>query len=283
MKHLHARRKLVTYLAPVFIFITGASVFLYPLVSNMIAEKNQFHTIRNYEASLAQTQRDELEALWQEAQTYNENLAGDPVHDPFVAGSGYVLPADYEQVLNVSKNGVMGYLKIDKIGVDLPIYHGTGEKELEKGAGHLEGTSLPIGGSNRHSILCAHRGLPSAELFTKLDKMSIGDIFLIHILNETLAYEVDDIKVIAPEELDSLQVIEGNDLVTLMTCTPYGVNTQRLLVRGSRIPYEKLIEKEDSSENLGWKQAMVIGVTAGVVLLSISGCYILRKKRIHET
>ena len=226
-------------LAPLLIFAVGAGIFLYPAISNFLAERGQQDTIRTYHAKVQTMNQEEIDAAWEEAQIYNENLAGDPVHDPFVMGSGYVLPDNYEDVLNIEGDGVMGEIEIPKIDVDLPIYHGTSEEVLEKGAGHLEMTALPIGGKNRHPVISAHRGLPSAELFTRLDEMEIGDEFYIHVLDETLAYEVDQIEVIEPEELSLLQPEEDKDLVTLLTCTPYAVNTHRLLVRGTRVPYEE--------------------------------------------
>ena len=176
--------------------------------------------IRSYQAAVDESNRQKLEEEWQKAEEYNENLAGDPVHDPFVMGSGYVLPDNYEEVLNLNGDGVMGYLEIPRIDVELPIYHGTSEEVLEKGAGHLEATALPIGGKNRHPVISAHRGLPSAELFTRLDEMEIGDWFYLSVLDETLAYEVDKITVIEPEELEFLTPEENRDLLTLLTCTP---------------------------------------------------------------
>ena len=221
------KNNVLLLLAPLLLFAAGAGIFLYPAVSNMLAERNQQNVIRTYQATVDELDQAAIDAAWQEAVEYNENLAGDPVHDPFVMGSGYVLPDNYEEVLNISGDGVMGYVEIPKINVYLPIYHGTGEDVLEKGAGHLEMTALPIGGENRHPVISAHRGLPSAELFTRLDEMETGDQFYIHVLDRTLAYEVDQIEVIEPEELSLLQPEEDKDLVTLLTCTPYAVNTHR--------------------------------------------------------
>lgn len=238
------KKNLWVLLASLLIFAVGAGIFLYPAVSNMLAERNQRSVIHSYQAAVDQTDQEQLDAAWQEAEEYNENLAGDPVHDPFVMGSGYVLPDNYEEVLNLNGDGVMGYIEIPKIGVYLPIYHGTSEEVLEEGAGHLEATALPIGGVNRHPVISAHRGLPSAELFTRLDEMEIGDVFYIHVLDRTLAYQVDQIETIVPEDLALLTPEKDKDLVTLLTCTPYAVNTHRLLVRGIRIPYE-----EESAEN----------------------------------
>ena len=261
---------LLTPLLAVLLFLTGAGIFLYPSVSNYFAGREQISVIREYREQLDTTEEAELAAEWEKAETYNESIAGDPVRDPFVPGSGYALPENYEEVLNV--NGVMGYVEIPKIGVLLPIYHGTTDEVLEKGVGHIESTALPIGGKYRHAVLTGHRGLPSAELFTRLDEMKTGDIFLIHVLGKTLAYEVDQIKTVLPTELDDLQAIPGEDLVTLLTCTPYGVNTHRLLVRGSRTEYvQETKDTETATEQSpGFRfELSIAGVVIGIVLLAI--------------
>ena len=273
-------------LAPLLIFAVGAGIFLYPAISNFLAEPGQQDTIRTYHAKVQTMNQEEIDAAWEEAQIYNENLAGDPVHDPFVMGSGYVLPDNYEDVLNIEGDGVMGEIEIPKIDVDLPIYHGTSEEVLEKGAGHLEMTALPIGGKNRHPVISAHRGLPSAELFTRLDEMEIGDEFYIHVLDETLAYEVDQIEVIEPEEWSLLQPEEDKDLVTLLTCTPYAVNTHRLLVRGTRVPYEETTPEDTVTtvehENT-WLNDYLYAILAGLSILALigtgTGVYLHRKRK----
>ena len=276
------RRNPWIFLAPLLVFAAGAGIFLYPAVSNFLAERAQTNVIRSYQAAVDESNRQKLEEEWQKAEEYNETLAGDPVHDPFVMGSGYVLPDNYEEVLNLNGDGVMGYLEIPRIDVELPIYHGTSEEVLEKGAGHLEATALPIGGKNRHPVISAHRGLPSAELFTRLDEMEIGDWFYLSVLDETLAYEVDKITVIEPEELEFLTPEENRDLLTLLTCTPYGVNTHRLLVRGTRVPYEeteftktgKEPEKSDS-----WRAQYLRAVLTGAALLAVLGLIIIGRCR----
>lgn len=276
------RRNPWIFLAPLLVFAAGAGIFLYPAVSNFLAERAQTNVIRSYQAAVDESNRQKLEEEWQKAEEYNENLAGDPVHDPFVMGSGYVLPDNYEEVLNLNGDGVMGYLEIPRIDVELPIYHGTSEEVLEKGAGHLEATALPIGRKNRHPVISAHRGLPSAELFTRLDEMEIGDWFYLSVLDETLAYEVDKITVIEPEELEFLTPEENRDLLTLLTCTPYGVNTHRLLVRGTRVPYEeteftktgKEPEKSDS-----WRAQYLRAVLTGAALLAVLGLIIIGRRR----
>ncbi len=226
--------RFVIVLAALLFFI-GAAVFLYPTVSNWLAVIHQSGVIQEYEQEVAGENEDFYESEWKKAQEYNENLAGDPVRDPFVPGTGYALPENYLECLNI--NGVMGYLEIPKISVRLPIYHGTSEDVLQKGVGHIESTALPIGGAFTHAVLTGHRGLPSAELFTNLDQLDKGDQFYIYVLNKVLAYEVEEINIVLPDELQELRTVKGRDLVTLITCTPYGVNTHRLLVRGTRIPY----------------------------------------------
>lgn len=228
-------RSIAPIAAGLALFLGGAAVFFYPTVSNYLNQKNQAEVVQNYEQAVAEQDADQLAEEWAKAEEYNENLAGDPVHDPFVPGSGYALPQNYLDVLNV--DGVMGRITIPKIDVDLPIYHGTDTETLEKGVGHMESTSLPIGGEYRHAVLTGHRGLPSAELFTRLDELELGDQFYIHVLDTTLAYEVDQVLTVEPDELDQLVALPGEDYVTLVTCTPYGVNTHRLLVRGTRVPY----------------------------------------------
>jgi sortase A len=273
-------------LLAVLLFLTGVGIFLYPSISNYFAEREHTSVIHEYQAQIDAVDSTDLEAELEKAETYNESLAGDPVGDPFIPGSGYALPENYEEVLNVNGDGVMGYLEIPKIGVLLPIYHGTSDDVLEKGVGHIESTALPIGGSSRHAVLTGHRGLPSAELFTRLDELEIGDIFYIHVLGETLAYEVDQIKTVLPTELDDLQAVSGEDLVTLLTCTPYGVNTQRLLVRGCRTDYVQETEGTEATQeqSSGFRlQLSIAGVVIGAVLLAVILLFLkCRKRGRHE-
>lgn len=279
------RRKLrKTILVPTMIFIVGAGIFLYPAISNYITSKQHEANLETYTATLSQESQEEIDKQWEEAKIYNDNLAGDPLHDPFVVGSGYVVPDNYESVLNVNGDGIMCSIEIPKIDVYLPVYHGTSEETLAKGAGHIEATSLPIGGSNRHSVISAHRGLPSSLLFTRLDELVVGDIFNIHVLNEIHSYEVDQIQTILPEELSSLQSVEGEDYITLLTCTPYGVNTHRLLVRGHRIEYvpSEEIPVENDVMPIWLREYMLsslIGIACVLLFVIIS---ILRYKRKHK-
>lgn len=233
------------------VFILGGScIFLYPNVSNYLAEKNQVESIRKYDEMVVKVDEKGLEEEKQKARTYNENLSGEPVHDPFIEGSGYALPENYKEVLNISEDGIMAYVEIPKISVYLPIYHGTSSEVLEKGVGHVQSTSVPIGGESTHSVLTGHTGLPSAELFTRLDELVVGDIFYIHVLDDVLTYKIYETKVILPDKIDELQITSGHDYVTLVTCTPYGVNSHRLLVKAERTEYIEYEESTSSSENI---------------------------------
>ena len=211
-------------------FLVGICVLLYPAFSNYWNSKTQSRAIVNYEAVLEQLAPADYTATFRAAHDYNEALyATDfPLRDyPEVPG--------YYEALKVENTSIIGYVKIDKISVELPIYHGTSEEVLNIGVGHLEGSSLPVGGENTHSVMSAHRGLPSAKLFTDLDRLEIGDTFQIKVLDQVLTYQVDQVKVITPQEYNDLLIVDGMDYCTLFTCTPYGINTHRLLVRGIRI------------------------------------------------
>lgn len=225
----------MAYAALALLFLAGLSIMLYPAVS----DKWNQHRAEELMTAYTQAARVEGEGNFADleaARKYNRSLIGTPVPDAFSQREGVEDP-EYEALLNVSGNGMIGSLEIPVIGVNLPIYHYTSEESLKKGVGHLFGSSLPVGGKSSHSVLSAHRGLPSAELFTNLNLVEEGDTFYIRVLNQTLAYEVDRIQVVEPWETDSLAIEEGQDYVTLVTCTPYAVNTQRLLVRGHRIEY----------------------------------------------
>lgn len=270
----------------VLLIVGGAAIFLYPTVSNYLAVRQQATMVENYVQNVESADRSELEAEWEKAVQYNENLAGDPVHDPFVPGSGYALPDNYLDVLNLDGDGVMGYIVIPKISVNLPIYHGSDEDVLAKGAGHIEQTFLPIGSLGGNAVITGHRGLPTAEMFTRLDELEPGDCFVIHVLDRTLAYEVDQITVVLPDELEGIQPVAGEDLVTLVTCTPYGVNTHRLLVRGHRTEY---IPEEHERVQTGvhvvfhgidrGMRNLGIGIGLGILVLSLLLGWIGKRRR----
>lgn len=260
------------FLASLLIFAAGVGIFVYPAVSNRLAERRQAEAIERYEAAITVLEPEEIEEQKARAREYNQNLAEDELHDPFLQGDQYVISSGYNDVLNYNEDGIMAYVEIPCIDVNLPIYHGTSEEVLQKGAGHLAASSLPIGGEGIHSVISAHRGLPSAKLFTDLDEMEIGDVFYIHVLDETLAYQVDQIETVEPDELNSLRVVKGRDLVTLLTCTPYAVNTHRLLVRGTRIPYEEAREIQEEQEQNAlplWLREYFTSIVVGIFFLAL--------------
>lgn len=213
------------------IFLVGLGVMLYPTVSDYWNSFHQTRAIANYDAVVAELDETDYEALFQAAEEYNEKLRG--LGAPF--SEHEELSELYYSVLDVAGNGIVGYINIPKINVNLPIYHGTSDSVLNVAAGHLEGSSLPIGGEARHSVLSAHRGLPSAKLFTDLDELEVADIFTITVLNQVLTYEVDQILIVEPTQMEALNVTAGQDYCTLLTCTPYGINSHRMLVRGHRV------------------------------------------------
>ena len=217
-------------------FLVGISVLLYPAFSNFWNSKTQSRAIVDYEAVLEELEQEDYSSFFQAAYDYNNALRA--VEFPLM---NFAEVPGYYDMLKLEGSSIMAYVKIDKIGVELPIYHGTSDEVLSKGVGHLEGSSLPVGGESTHSVMSAHRGLPSAKLFTDLDRLEMGDTFQIIVLDQVLTYQVDQVKVITPREIDDLQIVEGKDYCTLFTCTPYGINTHRLLVRGIRI--ETITEK----------------------------------------
>ena len=210
-------------------FLVGICILLYPAFSDFWNSKTQSRAITNYESVLDNLKPEDYTAIFDKAHDYNKALyeTDYPLRD-------YKPVSGYYDTLRVTDNDMIGYVKIDRIGVELPIYHGTSDEVLSKGVGHLEGSSLPVGGENTHSVMSAHRGLPSAKLFTDLDRIEKGDTFQIIILDQVLTYQVEFIKVIEPNDVSNLQIIKGSDYCTLFTCTPYGINTHRLLVRGVR-------------------------------------------------
>lgn len=232
------------------IFLAGLSLLLYPFVANQWNNYRQKQLISNYEQVVSDKEAAEgidYDAERKKAEDYNEALLPCVLPDSFALAESSGVDPVYMNTLNIAGDEMMGSVEIPKINIKIPIYHTTEEEVLNKGAGHLEGSSLPVGGANTHAVISAHRGLPSASLFTDLDQLKEGDHFLLHVLNETLCYEVDKISVVKPEDTSALAVEDGQDLVTLLTCTPYGVNTERLLVRGHRVPYVEEEVKEEKT------------------------------------
>lgn len=232
------------------IFLAGLSLLLYPFVANQWNNYRQKQLISGYEQVVSDKEAAEgidYDEERKKAEDYNEALLPCVLPDSFALAESSGVDPVYMNTLNIAGDEMMGSVEIPKINIKIPIYHTTEEDVLNKGAGHLEGSSLPVGGANTHAVISAHRGLPSASLFTDLDQMKVGDHFLLHVLDETLCYEVDKISVVKPEDTTALAVEDGQDLVTLLTCTPYGVNTERLLVRGHRVPYVEEEVKEEKT------------------------------------
>ena len=215
----------------ILVLLAGLSLLLYPSLSDYWNSFHQTRAIATYAEKVANLNQDQYDEIWAAAESYNASLT-DRVNAYLLSDAQ---KEEYQQLLNVSGLGVMGYIEIPSIDCSLPIYHGTEESVLQIAVGHLEWSSLPVGGESTHCVLSGHRGLPSAKLFTNLDKLREGDIFLLRILDEVLTYEVDQILIVEPQEVGALQIVEGQDYCTLVTCTPYGINTHRLLVRGHRI------------------------------------------------
>ena len=233
-KRENGMKKHLSTLLLVAVFLLGVCILLYPTASDYWNSLHQTRAIGAYEDALAGMTRRDYDAAFQQAEDYNRALAAlDAPMSEYQSLSDAGM--DYEEILNINGVGIMGYIDIDAIGVELPIYHGTSPDVLNVAVGHLEGSSLPIGGEGSHCVLSAHRGLPSARLFTDLDQLQEGDTFTITVLDRLLTYEIDQILIVEPEQVDALAITPGEDYCTLVTCTPYGINTHRLLVRGKRV------------------------------------------------
>lgn len=263
-------KKKAKTLAILLVFLIGLLIMLYPFISNFRNRMRTENLIGVYNGDVDKTSQRRLTEAYQKARTYNRNHTANTIVDIFNQDSP--VRDEYMSLLNLSGNGMMGYIEIPEIHQRLAIYHGTGDEVLQKGCGHIAGTSLPVGGKSTHSVLAAHRGLPSAKLFTDIDRLKEGDEFYVFVLNRTLAYKVDQIKTVKPDNLDDLQIVKGKDYVTLFTCTPYAVNTHRLLVRGHRVPY---VPKGNATRTMMdsfemyWIIIFVIGIIALAVVVWI--------------
>lgn len=272
------------------IFLAGLSLLLYPFVANQWNNYRQKQLISGYEQVVSDKEAAEgidYDAERKKAEDYNEALLPCVLPDSFALAESSGVDPVYMNTLNIAGDEMMGSVEIPKINIKIPIYHTTEEEVLNKGAGHLEGSSLPVGGANTHAVISAHRGLPSASLFTDLDQMKVGDHFLLHVLDETLCYEVDKISVVKPEDTSALAVEDGQDLVTLLTCTPYGVNTERLLVRGHRVPYVEEEVKEEktvlSGSSLHTNYLLWVFVGLSVTALFVFVLYLKETKLKRRT
>lgn len=261
------------------IFFAGLSLLLYPSVSDFWNSMHQSRAITYYAEKAADISQEEYGLYIQAAKEYNEHI--------LTRSNMFTLSddekAEYEGLLNISGNGVIGYIEIPTIDVTLPIYHGTSDNVLQVAVGHLEWTSLPVGGNSTHCVLSGHRGLPSAKLFTHLDKLVVGDTFMIRVLDEILTYEVDQILIVEPQDIEALKIVDGEDYCTLLTCTPYGINTHRLLVRGHRIENaEQAIAVHITAEAMQIEPMLVASVISVVVLFLMLLLVLLGDDKRHK-
>ena len=260
----------------VLVFLVGLSLLLYPSVSDYWNSFHQTRAIATYSEEVANLENEQYDEIWEAAQQYNRSLTE--------RGNAYALSEEqkeaYEELLDVSGLGVMGYIEIPEIDVSLPVYHGTEESVLQIAVGHLDWSSLPVGGESTHCVLSGHRGLPSAKLFTNLDKLTEGDIFLLRVLDEVLTYEVDQTLIVEPQETGALRIEEGKDYCTLVTCTPYGINTHRLLVRGHRIENQaNAASIRVTADAMQIEPVIVAPIVAAPVLLVLLVARLIPKRR----
>lgn len=263
------------WILPALCGLAALILLLYPLVSELVNQKYHSDIKTAYTAALESADDAELAAQLEAARQYNALLAGS-----IIRGGAFAPPLVYEELLTTG--GVMCYIEIPKIGVYLPVQHGTDAETLERAVGHVVGTSLPVGGNSTHAVLSAHSGMAGAKLFSDIDRLAVGDVFYIHVLGEVLAYEVDNIATVLPEDTSLLQIEDGRDLLTLVTCTPFGVNTHRLLVRGHRVPYtpESIEVTEPQKAASSWTQHYLTGlaISLGAVVVVGGGYYLIRRK-----
>lgn len=271
MKSNKKRKMTIKDIIRLLVLVVAFAVLLYPTVSSYVNEKNGSKVVSNYDAESVRLSNAEKEKMLEDARAYNkEMLSNIDLIDPFSQGETSI-DERYESLLNMDGSGMMGYIRIPKIKVEIPIYHGTSESVLQAGVGHFWGTSLPVGGESTHTVLTGHRGLPTKTLFTNMDKLVKGDVFYIKVLDETLAYKVDQILTVLPEETEALSIVPGKDYATLVTCTPYAINTHRLLVRGHRIPYEEAVKIEKNTSTgieLSFTTKVLI-VTIGIIFIGL--------------
>ena len=264
------KRKILLILAAVFGFILSLGIALYPMVSTIYNEQHQSKIHTQFLQQVEDTDDSKLQEALQHARAYNAALNGILADENFSETALMGASEDYDAQLNVTGRGIMGYVSVPKINVTLPIYHGTDSGTLERGIGHLLGTSLPVGGDSTHSVLTAHSGMASQRMFSDLPQLKEGDVFYLEVLNDTLAYQVDQIKTVLPHDTTYLGIEAEQDLCTLVTCTPFGVNTHRLLVRGHRIPYEEaetIIQQQEQADvkvSSTWQNEYIKGIAIGL-------------------
>lgn len=269
------KKKHISTIIIALIFLAGLGFLLYPTVSNLWNRAHQSHAIATYTKQVEKLDDSQNKEMLKAARKYNKSLLKKSDHWKLSKKD----KKRYESLLDVSGTGIMGYIEVPKIDCSLPIYHGTDEGALQIAIGHLEGSSLPVGGKSTHCVLSGHRGLPSARLFTDLDQMEEGDVFVLNVLGRKLAYEVDQIKVVLPDEMSDLEIVQGKDLCTLVTCTPYGINTHRLLVRGHRTKYieETVVRVQKEAEKKETGIWLLAG--GGAVFLIIIIIVVVKRRR----
>ena len=264
----------------VLVFLAGLGLVMYPTVSDLVNKAHQSVAIDTYEQKIADMTKDDFHKILEDARQYNHTITTNefPRNQKDLDGNN-----EYQAAVNPSGDGMIGYLRIDSIRLRIPIFHTTKESVLQKAVGHIPTTSLPVGGVGTHAVLTGHRGLPSARLFTDLDKVKLGDVFYIYVLDEVLAYQVDQIVTVVPSEVNDLQIVPGKDYVSLVTCTPYGINTHRLIVRGSRISYEVAVQRQKTIapavRSLTDEQFAVLVLAPALLILFIVVILLKRKKR----
>lgn len=271
-------KKKLSTIAIILVLVAGLSLLLYPTISDYINSLHQSRAIANYVEAVNNLDDDTYKKIWNNAVEYNKKL--------LKKNNRYKMTdeekADYEAQLNISGAGVMGYVDIPSIKCTLPIYHGTDESVLQTAVGHIDISSLPVGGKSTHCVISGHRGLPSARLFTDLDKMTEGDLFMLRVLDETLTYEVDQIRIVLPDEISSLEITEGKDYCTLVTCTPYGVNTHRLLVRGHRVKNRELSKKAQITADAMQIEPLLVASIIAILILTILMIALMIKSKIRK-
>ena len=271
------KRIIATCLA-VLCFLVAVGIMLYPMVSSYVNEKYRSEIQTVYEEQVQQKDDTAIREAWERAFTYNEAIIpGATDMDTYSKEAILAASQNYDAMLNITGNGIMGYVEIPKLDVYLPIFHGTGSDSLERGVGHLVGSSLPVGGESSHTVLTGHSGMASQRLFTDLEKLQSGDVFYLHVLDQVLAYQVDEINTVLPYDTSLLGIYPGEDLCTLVTCTPIGINTHRLLVRGHRIEYEVAVEVQEEIQEKqeepqsSWQEQYYLGLWLGVLSLLVIG------------
>lgn len=276
-------KKYLSDIVVAIILIAGVGLLAYPTIADYVNELHSSKAIGSYVEKTKDLSKEEKENLLEEAREYNKSLV-DKINRYYLSEEE---KKRYNHILNITKTGIMAYIEIPKLNVYMPVYHGTDEGVLQIAAGHLPGSSFPIGGESTHSLISGHSGLPSAKLFTDIDKLKKGDLFFIHVFDEVLAYKVNQIKIVLPDDVETLEIEKGKDYVTLITCTPYGVNSHRLLVRGERTAYKEPESKiEDRIEKNNRKYTML---SAGVILALISTGFLIsvflikrRRRKLNE-